>query len=74
MLSAKPKAEADNTYQDLIIGDITKTECDKLFIIDIGCGCTWGRNWVISNLLIKVNSFKKTVSAARFSIDVLIEF
>ena len=33
MLSAKPKAEADNTKRDLIIQDITKTESSNCFVI-----------------------------------------
>ena len=30
---AEPNAEADNTYRDLIIQDITKTESNNCFII-----------------------------------------
>ena len=33
MLSAEPKAEADNTYWDLDYLDITKTESNNCFII-----------------------------------------
>ena len=33
MLSAKPKAEADNTYRDLDYFDITETESNDCFII-----------------------------------------
>ena len=34
VLSAEPKAEADNTYVILIIQDITKTESNSCFVIN----------------------------------------
>ena len=33
MLPAEPNAEGDNTYRDLIIQDITKTESNNCVII-----------------------------------------